>query len=142
MSTDVGKLMERLEMLEKDYNKKERDYRQLQDTLQETQTELAQLKKELLDLKESLEYTQREQDELKDRVNLCEKEQDQQGERIQEQDIYNRRWNLIFHGIDEDDNEDCQKKVVQVIEEYLHLPAKDVVFCAVHRLGKKKPCRG
>ena len=77
---------------------------------------------------------------VQDRVDQCEKEQSIQESKIVQQDLYSRRWNLLFFGFDEEQDESCEKKVTQVTKS-VGLDGRFVRFCGVHRLGRKQKAR-
>lgn len=127
---------------------KERDARilNLEARLDEAQAEVHDLKQKLseikvfaTDTKESLEFTQGEQEDLVQRVTQCETEQSAQWNEITQQDIYSRRWNLIFYRIQESSDEDCPALLRSILTERLEIANEEVQcmsFCSVHRLGK------
>ena len=51
---------------------------------------------------------------------------------------YGRRWNLLFHGIHENDNENCEQKVRLLCEEKLKLKLPPGAVQRAHRIGSKK----
>ena len=70
----------------------------------------------------------------------CEREQATHDNDIIKQDIYSRRWNIIFYKIPEQREENCTALVKQVIVNELKMAPSEVpsfVFCGVHRLGKR-----
>ena len=119
----------------------------LEARLDEAQKENQSLKQKLTkactsfeESKESLEFTQGERSDMAERVTLCETEQSAQWNKLTQQNIYNRRWNLIFYRIIESPEEDCSELVKNVLTEYLQVPEQNVrsmKFCGAHRLGKK-----
>ena len=50
------------------------------------------------------------------------------------------RWNPLFFGLDEEEEESCEKRVIQVTQS-VGLDGCFVGFCGVHRLGRKKKAR-
>ena len=55
------------------------------------------------------------------------------------QELYNRRWNLLFFGENEEHNENCKEKVKKIISEKLQIRNVDSMkFCGVHRVGQKR----
>ena len=61
-----------------------------------SQEENGVLKRELMALQDSLEFSQKEQDEVKGRVEHVEVDAVSNKNRIIKQELYNRRWNLLF----------------------------------------------
>lgn len=113
----------------------------LQSQLDAARGEVSTLTKKVKELEESLEFTQKEQDDVVQRVETCESEQFRQEEELLRQAIYSRRWNLIFHGIEEQEEEHCENLVKHVLSSDLNIPrekANTIMFCGVHRLGKKR----
>ena len=55
------------------------------------------------------------------------------------QELYNRRWNLLFFGENEEHNENCKEKVKKIVSEKLQIRNVDSMkFCGVHRVGQKR----
>ena len=57
------------------------------------------------------------------------------------QSIYSRRWNLIFHGVSETEEENCSDLVKHIMVSKLKIDqrkVKGIMFCEAHRLRKKK----
>ena len=91
-------------------------------------------------LENSLQFTQKEQEEVLERINECEREQAAHDNNIIKQEIYSRRWNIIFYKIPEQREENCTTLVKQVIVNELKMTPSEVesfMFCSVHRLGKR-----
>ena len=115
--------------------------------INQLETELAKPKDEIKDLnstsqqlENSLEFTQKEQEEAFTCINECEREQAAHDNDIIKQEIYSRRWNLIFYKIPEQHEENCTALVKKVlINEVKMVPSEveSVMFCGVHCLGKR-----
>ena len=72
-------------------------------------------------------------------VLLC--DQDRQEDELIRQNIYSSRWNLIFHGIPESEDESCSDLIKHAMVSKLKMDQKKVkatMFCGTHRLGRKK----
>ena len=113
----------------------------LQSQLDAARGEISILTKKVKELEESLECTQKEQDDVVQSVETCESEQFRQEEELLCQTIYSRRWNLIFHGIEEQEEEHCDNVIKHVLRSDLniaHEKSNTMMFCGVHRLGKKR----
>ena len=55
------------------------------------------------------------------------------------QELYNRRWNLLFFGVNEGHDENCKETVKKIISEKLQIRNVDSMkFCGVHRVGRKR----
>lgn len=118
----------------------------LESRLDEAQAEIDKLKlsvtettKAMTETKQSLEFTQGEQEDLAERVALCENDQSAQWNEITQQNIYSRRWNLIFYRIQESPEEDCTAVLRSILTEKLEIPdeaVRHMKFCGIHRLGK------
>ena len=114
----------------------------LQDQLNTASAEISALKTKVNDLESSLMFTQKQQEESSVRIDKCEDDQFRHEDELVRQSIYSRRWNLIFHGIPETEEENCPELVRDVLVSSLKIhesKAKSVMFCGVHRLGRKKP---
>ncbi|KAI8507779.1 hypothetical protein Bbelb_140190 [Branchiostoma belcheri] len=48
------------------------------------------------------------------------------------------RWNLIFHGIQETERENCTRKVMDFISEEMNINTQEMKMCAVHGLGEPR----
>ena len=120
---------------------KEEQLKELQEQLDQARDEIKSLKSKVEELKESLEFTQKQQDEANDKIERCEYDQDRQEDELIRQNIYSRRWNLIFHGIPESEDESCSDLIKHAMVSKLKMDQKKVkatMFCGTHRLGRKK----
>ena len=102
--------------------------------------EIKQLKSSASDLQRSLKFTQKEQAEANERLAECEQEQAQQDDELIRQELYSRRWNMLFYKIPERSDEDCTTVVQNVLVNDLKIDREEVKqfkFCGVHRLGKQ-----
>ena len=134
-------ILERIENLESKVEEGEKLNHRLEAELAESQARINQLEREVnVDIKTSLEFAHSEVETVQDRVDRCEKEQSIQESKIMQQDLYSRRWNLLFFGFDEEEVEGCEKKVTQVTQS-VGLDGRFVRFCGVHRLGRKQKAR-
>ncbi|XP_078702242.1 uncharacterized protein LOC144928091 [Branchiostoma floridae x Branchiostoma belcheri] len=52
--------------------------------------------------------------------------------------MYEHRWNLIFHGIQETERENCTRKVMDFVSEEMNINTQEVKMCAVHGLGEPR----
>ena len=84
---------------------------ELHNKLEKTSDEISWLRSKVKDLETSLEFTQSQDDEATERIDKCEEDHCRQEDEIIRQSIYSRRWNLIFHGIPESEEENCLKLV-------------------------------
>ena len=101
---------------------------------------IQKLKKTTNDLQNSIEFTQKDQAEAFDRIAECEQEQANQDDELIRQEIYSRRWNMIFYKFPETCDEDCIGLVRKIITNDLKINHEEVnqfQFCGVHRLGKQ-----
>lgn len=86
-------------------------------------------------LENSLQFTQKEQEEVFERISECEREQAAHDNDIIKQEIYSRRWNIIFYKIPEQCEENCTALVKQVLVNELKMVLSEVesfMFCSVH----------
>ena len=97
----MQKLLERVEYLESQVAKRDTKIRHLESLLNQAQVEISQLKTAANELEGSLQFQQSLHEDLKERVCVCEDEQAKLDNYIVQQDLYSRRWNLIFYNIDE-----------------------------------------
>ena len=77
-------------------------------------------------LENSLQFTQKEQEEVFERISECEREQAAHDNDIIKQEIYSRRWNIIFYKIPEQREENCTALVKQVIVNELKMVPSEV----------------
>ena len=120
---------------------KEEQLKELQEQLDRARDEIKSLKSKVEELKESLEFTQKQQDEANDKIERCEYDQDRQEDELIRQSIYSRRWNLIFYGIPETDDESCSDLIKHTMVSKLKMDQRKVnttMFCGAHRLGRRK----
>lgn len=114
----------------------------LQTQLDQAHLEISSLRTKASEFKESVKDTQKEQDDIIERVERCEEHQIQQEKELTRQNIYSRRWNLILHGTEERQDENCTELVQNLMTTNLKIaPEKSqaMMFCGIHRLGRKKP---
>ena len=120
---------------------KEEQLKELQEQLDRAHDEIKSLNSKVEELKELLEFTQKQQEEANDKIERCEYDQDRQEDELIRQSIYSRRWNLIFHGIPETEDESCSDLIKHTMVSKLKMDQKKVkatMFCGAHRLGGKK----
>ena len=104
----------------------------------ELEQENSALKRELVEMKVSLEFTQKEQDELKERTTQVEDDESKNKERPVKQELYNRRWNMLVHGMREDPRENCKEKLINLPTDKMGVrDARQIKFCGIHRLGRR-----
>ena len=58
-------------------------------------------------------------------------------ERVSDLECYSRKQNLIFDGLEETENENCEKKVLPLIKKDLGINVNENALIACHRLGQK-----
>ena len=80
-------------------------------------------------VQESVKEMRKEMDEWRERMNMLES-------RVIDQEARGRRNNLILHGIEEGEREDCMLLVKEVLKEKFKMKG-DVKVERAHRLGKK-----
>ncbi|KAI8521869.1 hypothetical protein Bbelb_016230 [Branchiostoma belcheri] len=110
--------------------------KQLESNLDAVTGEVSKCNYNNTDLIKSVEYTQENVDELCCRMETQEKEQQNTGKWLSDLELYGRRWNLLFHGVDETEQENCEKKVLDLIDGEMKINTKGMRMCGVHRLGK------
>jgi len=101
---------------------------------------IQKLKKKTNDLQSSIEFTQKDKAEAFERIAECEQEQANQDDELIRQEMYSRRWNIIFYRVPETPDEDCTGLVRKIITNDLKIKREEVSqfqFCGVHRLGKQ-----
>ena len=80
---------------------------ELQQQLSTVKEENLRLKLELSSYKDSLEFTQKEYDESKGRISQVENDANSNKTRLVKQELYNRCWNLLFFGVNDEHDENC-----------------------------------
>ena len=136
----IAHLLERITKIEQQAVKREAHIAQLETQLTEANSEIKQLKSSINDLQRSLEFTQKDQADAFDRLAECEQEQALHDDELIRQEIYSRRWNMIFYKVPERPDEDCTTVIRSVLTNDLKIDREDVEqfkFCGVHRLGKQ-----
>ena len=139
-ASEFQRIISRVAKIEEEAKCREARINQLETELAKAKDEIKDLKSTSQQLENSLEFTQKEQEEAFERINECEREQAAHDNDIIKQEIYSRRWNLIFYKIPEQHEENCTALVKQVlINEVKMVPSevKSLMFCGVHRLGKR-----
>ena len=122
------------------------------------------LQNNVIQIEKSVEFSNEQSSEALSRVQLLEKTVKEQHDEIElfkkrlsqtdskllklheknlEMDTYNRKVNLLFHGLPQEDNENCTEKVKKFMTEQLAMSPEDVQNINIqkcHRLpGKAKP---
>ena len=108
-------MLGRLSALESKDKENTKRLENMQTDLDQANAEISLLRKQVKSLEESLKFTQAEQDQVKERVNTCEEDQMRNEDELIRQNIYSRRWNLIFYGIEESETENFSAKVKDVM---------------------------
>ena len=133
-------LLERISLIEQQATEREARITSLETQLANANSVIQELKKKTNDLQNSIEFTQKDQEEAFDRLAECEQQQANQDDELIRQEIYSRRWNMIFYKVPETCDEDCAGLVRKVITNDLKIKREEVnqfQFCGVHRLGKQ-----
>ena len=114
-----------------------------------------ELRQEIRDIKDSLDYSYKEIEEWKSKseknkseIMLLQTELHKErtaniklrselttlGKKVNEQENYSRRYNLLFDGVKEEQNEDCKQIIMNILREKLQL-AMDRTVDVAHRNG-------
>ena len=136
----ITELLDRISLIEQQAVEQEARITSLETQLAKANMTIKQLTTKTNELQNSLEFTQQDQAEALDRIAECEQEQAQHDEELIRQEIYSRRWNMIFYKIPESCDEDCTGIIRDVITNNLKIDRAEVdqfQFCGVHRLGKQ-----
>ena len=139
-NTAFAELLQWITLIEQQAAKRDARISQLETQLAEANLEIKELKSKTNDLQRSLEYTQKDQEDAFDRIAECEQEQALHDDELIRQEIYSRRWNMIFYKVPESLDEDCTSVVRAVLTNDLKIDREEVngfKFCGVHRLGKQ-----
>ena len=89
-------LLERISLIEQQAIEREARITSLETQLANANSVIQELKKKTNDLQNSIEFTQKDQEEAFDRLAECEQQQANQDDELIRQEIYSRRWNMIF----------------------------------------------
>ncbi|KAL9968540.1 hypothetical protein ACROYT_G020647 [Oculina patagonica] len=138
--SEFQRIITRVTKIEEEAKHREARIAHLEKELILAKEEIKNIKTTSTELGESLQFTQREHEEVFERINECEREQAAHDNDIIKQEIYSRRWNLIFYKIPERQEENCKALVKQVLIKDLKMDPSEVqsvMFCGVHRLGKR-----
>ena len=136
----MAELLERISLVEHQAVEREARIISLETQLANANLMIHKLKKTTNDLQNSIEFTQKDQAEAFDCIAQCEQEQANQDDELIRQEIYSRRWNMIFYKVPETRDEDCIGLVRKIITNDLKINHEEVnqfQFCGVHRLGKQ-----
>ena len=138
--SEFQRIINRIAKIEEEAKQREARIAKLEKELILAKEEAEKVKHTSQQLENSLQFTQKEQEEVLERINECEREQAAHDNDIIKQEIYSRRWNIIFYKIPEQREENCTALVKQVIVNELKMTPSEVesfMFCGVHRLGKR-----
>ena len=95
--------------------------------------DIQSLKKENAELKQ-------ENTKLRNDLCLVDAELKQQNERINQLEMYSRRENLVFYGIRQDNEEDCEEKIRNILEKTMEIEDVELMrFDQCHRMSGAKP---
>jgi len=136
----IDELRKRISLIEQQAVDREARITLLETQLANANSTIQKLKAKTKDLQSSIEFTQKDQEEAFDRIAECEQQQATQDDELIRQEIYSRRWNMIFYKVPETRDEDCCSLVREVITNELKIKREEVNqfhFCAAHRLGKQ-----
>lgn len=126
------------------------------ESIVKVQDDVVSFSKQLQETNKSLEYTQKEVRSLNDEskaqvekikelevVNLTLKHQNEElKQKYLHLESYTRRENLILERVEEKDDEDTEKVVRDLLIDQFEMDSvPEIVFQAVHRLGKKSPLK-
>lgn len=132
-------VLDRLKDLEEKQSRDSTAIEELKLQLRSVKEENCRLKLEISAYKDSLEFTQKEHDDSKERISQVENDTTANKDRLVRQELYNRRWNLLFFGVNEERDENCKEKVKRIISNNLNIPDADQIkFCGVHRIGRQR----
>ena len=98
-------------------------------TIMQLESDQCQLKGELAIQKAVTNALDKERKNLQDQVTRLETE-------LEDLQQYTRRTNVLIHGLEEEPNEDTDKKVLDILKSKLDLPLSLNDFGRSHRLGK------
>lgn len=113
---------------------------------------LEKLHKDVGDLKQSIEFCHQSVDEVKKEneglrncvrtliheMTALKESRKSESERVLEMEWRSMRDNLLFHGIQEEEEEDTEVVVEKFIKEEMQVNTDGIQFARVHRLGPKK----
>ena len=138
--SEFQRIINRITKIEEEAKLREARIAKLETELILAKEEAEKVKHTSEQLENSLQFTQKEQEEVLERFNECEREQAAHDNDIIKQEIYSRRWNIIFYKIPEQREENCTALVKQAIVNELKMVPSEIeafMFCGVHRLGKR-----
>ena len=119
-------------------------HKQISDQIQNVGKQVEELKAEVLPLTHTLtkknEDLEKEVSVLKNTITSLQTQINDQSEKIIALEIDNRKKNLIFYGISQDGDENCELKIKKLIAEVMQIDdAYDIKFEKCHRIGKSQP---
>ena len=100
-------------------------------------TSLNFLSQKFDDLDKDLKPKDKKISELEKHLNSLEIENKTLSEMIDDQEQYSRRNCLLLHGVDEEDVEDTDQKIIKVIAEEMDIQLVEEDLDRTHRIGKK-----
>ena len=129
----INDLMAKLNTMDSKLDGVTKDVKYINDKLDVLEGEVGQLKRDYQDLVEENALLEQRNEELKGRTVKLEK-------KVDDLECRSRRNNLLFYGLDKEENEtneDCELRVKELLTDKLEL-GNDVEFDRVHRLGSKE----
>ena len=101
----IAELLKRISLIEQQAVEREARITSLETQLVNANSMIQKLKKKTSDLQDSIEFTQKDQAEAFDSIAECEQQQANQNDELIRQEIYSRRWNMIFYKVPESRDE-------------------------------------
>ena len=139
LMTTIEELKEALNLLREDVGSIRQEVsgiKPVQDSLDEVHRKLDRQETRLDRIDEELKRQDDEVEKMKERTVEMEEKISKIEERLVDQEARGRRNNLLFHGIDEREGEDCAKAVKDVLEKG-GLAANRVSIERAHRIGRR-----
>ena len=127
----MDKQEEKIECLSEKIERQGEEMRGMRKEVEKSAEEMEQVKEKVKRSMETVTEVKKGVDEWKDRVSVLE-------ERMIDQEARGRRNNLLFHGVEESEREDCLKVATDFIKEKCRV-STNVVIERAHRLGRKRP---
>ncbi|KAH3818234.1 hypothetical protein DPMN_119835 [Dreissena polymorpha] len=129
----VDKINARVEKLEND--SKAKDVKMSENAVQFASSEIEDTKNKIKETSSEIKVITNQYSDIKTALSDIKTKTDELEAKTNDLESRSMRENLLFYGLSESEQENCQQKVIQVISERLQL-TDDIVLDRAHRLGK------
>ncbi|KAH3839003.1 hypothetical protein DPMN_112423 [Dreissena polymorpha] len=131
----VDKINARVEKLENESKAKDVKMSDVENAVQFARSEIEDTKNKIKETSSEIKVITNQYSDIKTALSDIKTKTDELEAKTNDLESRSMRENLLFYGLSESEQENCQQKVIQVISERLQL-TDDIILDRAHRLGK------